>query len=71
MPLTQDADSISTGWCGTDNSPHFIANFTEPVYLLYALASGFRFYYLTGFSYIYENRFGDMILYMNVDGETV
>ena len=56
MSLTLDADSISTGWCGTDSSPYFIANFTEPVHLLYALASGFSFYYLTGFSYTYEDQ---------------
>jgi len=62
---------ISRGWCGTDNSPHFIANFTEPVHLLYALASGVSIYFLTSFSYIFENRSSAMIHYMNVDGEMV
>ena len=72
MALTQGTDSISTGWCATDSSPHFTANFTEPVHLLYALASGYNnLYYLTDFSYFYEIRSGEMIRYMNTDGERV
>ena len=71
MALTQGTDSISTGWCATDSSSYFIANFAEPVHLLYAMASGYSIYYLTDFSYFYENRSGEMIPYINVDGERV
>ena len=41
--------------------------FTEPIYLLHAEVRGYSDHYVTRFSLIYENSFGEIVTYMNVD----
>jgi len=66
--------TITGGWCGRsrDENPNFNITFSEPVHLLYAVASGVEnLYYPTEFSYHYENLSSNRIDYFNLDGENV
>ena len=65
---------ISDIWCArsSDPSPNVTLNFTEPLYLLYAVVRGYgSSYYVTNFSFVYENLSGERITYMNVNGTSV
>ena len=66
--------NISDVWCTElkDKSPHVTLNFTEPLYLLYAVIRGDPpIYYVTNFSFVYENPSVEGITYVNVNGTSV
>ena len=67
---------ISDEWCAnrrsSDPSPNVTLNFTEQVYLIYAVVRGSGFsFYVTNFSFVYENQSDERVTYMNVSGVSV
>ena len=64
---------ISDVWCShSDPSPYVTWNFTEQVYLIYAVVRGYSSsYYVTKFSFMYENQSDDRVIYTNVNGVSV
>ena len=64
-------------WCAesSDSAPNVKLNFTEPVYLIYAVFRGENSfnYYVTNFSLIYQNSSNDHenVTYTDVDGNSV
>lgn len=71
--------NVSDVWCASheisDPSPYVTWNFTEQVYLIYAVVRGdsdsFNSYYVTKFSFVYENQSDERVTYMNVGGVSV
>ena len=68
---------ISDVWCddyrNSDPSPYVTWNFTEQVYLVYAVVrgDGVFSYYVTNFSFVYENQSDGRVTYTNVSRVSV
>ena len=71
--------NVSDVWCAShmdsDPLPYVTWNFTEQVYLIYAVVRGgidrYGSYYVTKFSFVYENQSDERVTYMNVSGVSV
>jgi len=65
--------NLSDVWCAyqSDSLPLVNLNFTESVYLLFAVFRGGNSNYVTSFSMTYKNPSGENVTYMTINGGSV